>query len=133
MVRHNCHGISISTHLSLVLSFKKELRTSNVCVEMDIPWQLCRTIGPLLSQRFLSTSAKAQSGGYPWSETNKQNLTLTVFSTSEQAQRSNWQDYTQGNGNRCPLAPGGRGGTPSIFVRRCMGQKILTTPCLREL
>ncbi len=27
---------------------------------MDIPWQLCRTIGPLLSQRFLLASAKAQ-------------------------------------------------------------------------
>ena len=27
---------------------------------MDIPWQLCRTIGPLLSQRFPLASAKAQ-------------------------------------------------------------------------
>ncbi len=38
----------------------KELITSDGCVEMDIPWQLCRTIGRLLSQRFLLASAKAQ-------------------------------------------------------------------------
>ncbi len=25
--------------------FEKELVTSERCVEMDIPWQLCRTIG----------------------------------------------------------------------------------------
>ncbi len=27
--------------------FKNELYTGEGCVEMDIPWQLCRTIGPL--------------------------------------------------------------------------------------
>ncbi len=27
---------------------KKELFTGEGCDEMDIPWQLCRTIGPLL-------------------------------------------------------------------------------------
>ncbi len=33
---------------------------------MDIPWQLCRTIGPLLSQRFPLASAKAQPReGFP--------------------------------------------------------------------
>ena len=31
---------------------------------MNIPWQLCRTIGPLLSQRFPFASAKAQPRGY---------------------------------------------------------------------
>ncbi len=37
------------------------------CVEMDIPWQLCRTIGPLLSKRFPLASAKAQPrGGFPF-------------------------------------------------------------------
>ncbi len=31
-----------------ILSYKeKELFTGEGCVEMDIPWQLCRTIGPL--------------------------------------------------------------------------------------
>ncbi len=30
---------------------------------MDIPWQLCRTIGPLLSQRFPLASATAQPRG----------------------------------------------------------------------
>ncbi len=29
-------------------------------MEMVIPWQLCRTIGPLLSQRLPLASAKAQ-------------------------------------------------------------------------
>ncbi len=42
---------------------KKELYTGEGCVEMDIPWQLCRTIGPLLSQRFPLASAKAQPMG----------------------------------------------------------------------
>ncbi len=34
---------------------------------MDNPWQLCRTIGPLLSQSFPLASAKAQPRGdlYP--------------------------------------------------------------------
>ncbi len=33
---------------------------------MDNPWQLCRTIGPLLSQKFPLASVKAQprGGGY---------------------------------------------------------------------
>ncbi len=30
---------------------------------MDNPWQLCQTIGPLLSQRFPLASAKARSRG----------------------------------------------------------------------
>ncbi len=30
---------------------------------MVIPWQWCRTIGPLLSQRFLLASAEAQPRG----------------------------------------------------------------------
>ncbi len=30
---------------------------------MDIPWQLCWTVGPLLSQRFPLASAKAQPRG----------------------------------------------------------------------
>ncbi len=70
MVRHNCHGISISTHplpvnSSFCLKNKKELFTGEGCLVMDIPWQLCRTIGPLLSQRFPFASAKAQpSGGF---------------------------------------------------------------------
>ncbi len=42
---------------------EKELLTGEGCVEMDIPWQLCRTIGPLLSQRFPLASAKAQPRG----------------------------------------------------------------------
>ncbi len=49
----------ISTHPSLVIegtsgcistNIKKELIKSDGCVEMVIPWQLCRTIGQLLSQ-----------------------------------------------------------------------------------
>ena len=32
-------------------------------MEMAIPWQLCRIIGPSLSQRLLMASAKAQSMG----------------------------------------------------------------------
>ncbi len=44
---------------------EKEHLTGERCVEMDIRWQLCRTIGPLLSQRFPLASAKAQpSGGF---------------------------------------------------------------------
>ncbi len=42
---------------------EKELFTGEGCVEMDIPWQLCRTIGPLLSKRFPLASAKAQPRG----------------------------------------------------------------------
>ncbi len=42
---------------------EKELSTGEGCVEMDIPWQLCRTIGPLLSQKFSLASAKAQPRG----------------------------------------------------------------------
>ncbi len=42
---------------------KKELYTGEGCVEMDILWQICRTIGPLLSQRFALASAKAQPMG----------------------------------------------------------------------
>ncbi len=46
---------------TVFLFFKeKELFTGKGCVEMDIPWQLCRTIDPLLSQRFPLASAKAQ-------------------------------------------------------------------------
>ena len=37
--------------------------TSKGCVEMGIPWLFCRIIGPLLSQRFLLASAKAQPRG----------------------------------------------------------------------
>ncbi len=66
MVQHNCHAISISTHplpvyssfliekdmnanIQCLLSFsiKKEIHSGEGCVEMDIPWQLSRTIGPL--------------------------------------------------------------------------------------
>ncbi len=42
---------------------EKELFTGKGCVEMDIPWQFCRTIGPLLSQRFPLAIAKAQPRG----------------------------------------------------------------------
>ena len=42
---------------------KKELITSEGHVEMNDPWQLCRIIGPLFSQRFLLASAKAQPRG----------------------------------------------------------------------
>ena len=42
---------------------EKELLTGKGFVEMDIPWQLCRTIGPLLSQRFPLAGAKAQPRG----------------------------------------------------------------------
>ncbi len=41
----------------------KSCKTSKGFVEMVILWQLCRTIGPLLSQRFLLASAKAQPRG----------------------------------------------------------------------
>ena len=53
---------------------QKELFTGEGCVEMDNPWQLCRTIGPLLrdspwqvlkhSQGGGGCSAKMQSGGF---------------------------------------------------------------------
>ncbi len=39
------------------------LYTCEGYVEMDNSWQLCRTIGPLLSQRFPLASAKAQPRG----------------------------------------------------------------------
>ncbi len=58
--------IAIFTHLSLVISsysFEKELITSGGYVEMALPWQFCRTIGLLLSQRFPLSSAKAQPKG----------------------------------------------------------------------
>ncbi len=57
MIQHNCHGISISTHPSLVIlrSFLNSKKTVNI--EM---WQLCWTIGPLFSLRFPMASAKAQ-------------------------------------------------------------------------
>ncbi len=42
---------------------ERELLTGEGYVEVDIPWQLCRTIGPLLSQRFPLASAKAQPSG----------------------------------------------------------------------
>ena len=32
-------------------------------MEIDNPWQLCQTIGPMLSQRFPWASAKAQPRG----------------------------------------------------------------------
>ncbi len=40
---------------------EKELFTGEGCVEMDIPWQLCRTIGPLTlhSQEILFWEGKA--------------------------------------------------------------------------
>ncbi len=41
----------------------KELLTGEGCVGVVIPWQLCGTIGPLLSQRFPLASAKAQPRG----------------------------------------------------------------------
>ncbi len=76
IVQHNCHGISISMHPLLVncyIALFNRKKTVNIkmfascqatpCVEMDIPWQLCRTIGPLLSQRFPLASAKAQPMG----------------------------------------------------------------------
>ena len=54
-----------SKYILIVFLFckEKELFTSEGCVEMDIPWQLCRTIGPLLGQRFPLASAKAQPRG----------------------------------------------------------------------
>ncbi len=48
------------------MEFKMDLKsckTSEGFVEIVIPWQLCQTIGPLLSQRFLLASAKAQPRG----------------------------------------------------------------------
>ncbi len=42
---------------------EKELFTSKGCVGVVIPWQLCRTIGPLLSYRLPLASAKAQPRG----------------------------------------------------------------------
>ena len=73
MVLHNCRGISISTHpsiyqsgicmVSYMYTVKKEPYTSERSVEMDIPWQLCRTIGPLLLKRFPLASAKGQPMG----------------------------------------------------------------------
>ena len=42
MVRHNCCGMTISSS-----GLKKRCKTSEGCVEMVIPWQLCWTIGPV--------------------------------------------------------------------------------------
>ncbi len=50
-------------HRLLLALLKKELITSDGCAEMVKHWQLCRTIGPLLSQRFPLASAKTQSKG----------------------------------------------------------------------
>ncbi len=59
---HNCHGLSMMDYPKMVA----ELFTGKGCVVIDIPWQLCQTIGPLLSHRFPLASAKAQSrvGGF---------------------------------------------------------------------
>ncbi len=40
-------GNYINEHLFLTFPIKKELTASNRCVEMVVPWQLCRTIGSL--------------------------------------------------------------------------------------
>ncbi len=42
---------------------EKKCLTGKGCVGVVIPWQLCRTIGPLLSQRFPLACAKAQPRG----------------------------------------------------------------------
>ena len=50
MVRHNCHGITISTHPLLVTALLTSTFLSKViksCNKRRIPWQLCQTIGPL--------------------------------------------------------------------------------------
>ncbi len=49
--------------LSFYFYKEKERLTGEGCVGVDIPWQLCQTIGPLLSQRFPLASAKAQPRG----------------------------------------------------------------------
>ena len=41
----------------------KSCKIGEGCVEMVNPCQMCRTIGPLLSQKFLLESAKAQPRG----------------------------------------------------------------------
>ncbi len=52
--------------LSFYFYKEKERLTGKGCVGVVIPWQICRTIGPLLSQRFPLASAKAQPrGGFP--------------------------------------------------------------------
>ncbi len=56
MVRHNCHGMTTPTPLSHDLGVFWDTL-------LVIPWQLCWTIGPLLSQRFPLASAKAQPRG----------------------------------------------------------------------
>ncbi len=53
-------------------------------MEMVQPWQWCRTIGPLLSQRFLLASAKAQPRGGFVSASTFQTfcvLGMLIFST----------------------------------------------------
>ena len=63
MVRHNCNQRTFNVYC-LFLS-TKELITSEGCVEMDSPWQLCRTIGPLSLH---SQEIWKWAGFYPCSE-----------------------------------------------------------------
>ncbi len=63
MLRWILHGDYEYSMFTAFLYKEKELLTGEGCVEIDIPWQLCRTIGPLLSQRFPLASAKAQPRG----------------------------------------------------------------------
>ncbi len=62
-VRVACQLVKHSMFTVFLFFKQKELFTGEGCVEMDNPWQLCRTIGPLLSQRFPLASAKAQPRG----------------------------------------------------------------------
>ncbi len=61
MVRHNCHGISIYFIIMINLTLTYTcISAIGSLLELVPHWQLCRTIGPLLSQRFPLASAKAQ-------------------------------------------------------------------------
>ncbi len=57
-----------SSHSPKPIQKEKEGLTGEGCVGVVIPWQLCQTIGPLLSQRFPLASAKAQPRGDFWNQ-----------------------------------------------------------------
>ena len=53
------HSKTTKTNFCLLNNFKRAVKSQG-CVEMVKPWQLCRTVGPLPSQRLPLARAKVQ-------------------------------------------------------------------------